>query len=219
MCQEDYWDDKSSPLSSCKGKSAVFFPKQWEPSRILPVWGLVCSNALCYDDSTEAASPCQECDGLTAQKGVLEKKPVLLCAFGASSLLEQDQALIPLAHWNSFLYSLVPLYLSLDAALLSFAFVCLSALRACPECAKSECSAGGWDCLALQQSPNTSRSCVILCPHPDCITSGDFSFLLCILMLLIAFFCLCFTVAGMTGSSIGCSPVCPVQILPLPACT
>ena len=99
----------------------------------------MCSNAPCYDDSKGGSKPLPGVQWFHRSEGLSGKKPVLPCAFGASypSLLEQDQALIPLALWNLFFYFLVPLvYLSLDAALLSLALVCLfkhfaSLSRAC----------------------------------------------------------------------------------------
>lgn len=88
----------------------------------------MCSNAPCYDDSMGGSKSLPGVQWFHCSEGLSGKQPVLPCVFGASypSLLEQGQALIPLAFRNLFLYFLVPfIYLSLEAALLSFALVCL----------------------------------------------------------------------------------------------
>lgn len=88
----------------------------------------MCSNAPCYDDSMGGSKALPGVQWFHCSEGLSGKKPALPCVFGASypSFLEQDQALTPLALRNLFLYFLVPLiYLSLEAALLSFALVYL----------------------------------------------------------------------------------------------
>lgn len=137
MHQADYRDDKSSPLARCQGRNAAFCltSSLREPFQGLPAPELLCRDAPCHKDCMGGRETLPGTWWFLCSEGLSGKKPALPCAFGASypSALEQEQALIPLAFWSSLLYFLAPLvYLGSDAALLSFALVCL---QACPRCA------------------------------------------------------------------------------------